>query len=159
MNRLPSIVALLALAILTSCEPSQDSVGVGGVIPSDADGEMGSRIRRDTSNPERIAAQNSVGRPPLPRNLVNDVEDVCPVHREKMKVREIPIVYSESTLGKVDPSEIQSRADFPFGAEKLISSGNALLPGEPLSAYVYQCAACVAAREAAEVKSTSAALR
>ena len=129
------------------------------MIPSDADGDLASPIHRNTSNPERIAAQNSLGRPPLPRNLVNDVEDVCPVHREKMKVREIPIVFSETTLGNVDPSEIQSRAEFPFGAEKLISSENALLPGEPMSAFVYQCPACVAAREAAEVKRISAALR
>ena len=158
LKRHTSILAPLAMLLLASCEPGQENAGTGNTTPQDGEAGMASNFR-NKSNAERIAAHDSVGRPPGPRDLVNDAVDICPVHHEAMKVRELPILFSDTAPEKADPSEIQATAEFPFGAEEIISSGNALLPGEPISARVYQCAACIAARRAAEAKRTAAALR
>jgi hypothetical protein len=158
LKRHPSILATLAMLLLASCEPSQENADSGDTTRRDREGERASRFR-DSSNPERIAARDSIGKPPLPRNLLTDIEGICPVHHEVMKAREIPIVFSDTTADKADPAEIQTTAEFPFGAEKIMSSGNALLPSEPISARVYQCAACIAARKSAEGKRTATALQ
>lgn len=157
LKRHTSILAPLAMLLLASCEPGQENTGSGDTTPQDREGGMAAKFR-DKANPERIAARDSMGKPPLPRNLVHDVEDICPVHHEAMKVGEIPIIFADAAPGKADPSEMQATAEFPFSAEKIISSGNALLPAEPVSALVYQCAACMAGRRAAEAKRTAAAL-
>ena len=86
----------------------------------------------------------------MPHNLVSDTVDMCPVHHEKMRIREIPIVFEDTGTGKIANAGTEITAEFPFGAEKITSSANALLPGQPLSARVYQCASCIAARQAAE---------
>ncbi len=106
-----------------------------------------------------MAAQNSLGRPPLPHHLLAGVSDVCPTHREQMKVREVPIIFSDGSSGTTEPFELQATAEFPFGAEKVISSANSLLPGEPISARIYQCASCVTARRASETKRPPTAAR
>lgn len=158
LKRPTSILAPLAMLLLASCEPAQENTDSGSTEPRDREGGTASKFR-DKANPERIAARDSVGKPPLPHNLVNDIEDICPVHHEAMKAREIPIVFADAATGPPDPSEMQATAAFPFGAEKIISSGNALLPVEPVSARVYQCAACIAGRRAAEAKRTAATLQ
>lgn len=158
LNRHASILAPLAMLLLASCEPGQENAGTGNTAPTDIEDGMGSKFR-DHANPEHIAARDSIGKPPLPRNLMTAVENTCPVHHEAMKAREIPIVFPDAASGAPDPSEMQATAEFPFGAEKIISSGNALLPTEPVSAYVYQCAVCIAGRRASEAKRTAAAPR
>ena len=136
---------LLSILLLPSCEPGSDNI-------NPRKGERRTeQLLENTVNPERIAAQESLGKPPLPRNLTEGIEDECPVHHEKMKLREIPIIFENAA-----PAKLPLTAKFPFGAEKIISAGNALLPGEPLSARVYQCASCVTARRAAEEKQAAA---
>lgn len=144
------------MLILASCEPGDDvsNTGNGG---NARDGQrQRTKLPTDTLNPERIAAQDSLGKPPQPRDLLTGVEDECPVHHRKMNVREIPIIFADAAPGKSEPARQPLSAQFPFGAEKITSAGNALLPGEPLSARVYQCDACVAARRAAEEKHAAA---
>ncbi len=148
----PSIfLTLLPMLLLSSCEPGEDGSGAGSGS-SDRDRKKRTKLPTDTMNTERIAAQDSLGKPPQPRNLLEGVEDECPVHHEKMKVREIPIVFGDAAPEKSEHENPSSAEKFPFGAEKIISTGNALLPGEPVTARVYQCASCVAARKAAEEK-------
>ena len=151
-NSVPSrpfiFLALLPMLFLSSCEPG-DNGSHAGYPDNIRDGkEQRMRLPGDTMNPERIAAQESLGKPPLPRDLSEGIEDECPVHHERMKVREIPIVFEDAASEKTKSAKQPLTAKFPFGAEKIISAGNALLPGEPLSARVYQCASCVAARRA-----------
>ena len=74
------------------------------------------------------------------------------MHHVKMKLREIPIVFEEPTAKGTESVNPTATAAFPFGAEKIVSVGNALLPSEPLTARVYQCASCIAARRIAEEK-------
>lgn len=104
----------------------------------------------------QTSAQESVGSTPLPRNLVSATGDICPVHHEKMKMREIPIVFEDSADSASPAGDPSAAAAYPFGAEKIVSSGNALLPAEPHSARVYRCASCIAARHAAEEKQAPA---
>ena len=158
LNRHTSILATLATLLLASCEPGQDHAGTGSAAPGKPEGGMATKFR-DRSNADRIAAGDSIGKPPVPRNLLADVESTCPLHPEAMKAREIPIVFADAASGAPDPSDMQATAEFPFGAEKIISSGNALLPTEPISAHVYQCAACVAGRRASEARRTVASPR
>lgn len=133
---------LMPLMLLSSCEPGDDGTGAGN-----GGARQRSILPGNTANPERIAAQESLGKPPPPRDLRGGIDDECPVHQEKMKLKEIPILFGEDV-----PAKQLLTAQFPFGAEKITSSGNALLPGQPLSARVYQCASCVTARKAAEEK-------
>ena len=142
--------------MLSSCEPGEDASGAGNGGNVRDGKKQGTRLQTDTLNKERIAAQDSLGKPPQPRDLLEGVEDECPVHREKMKVREIPIIFVDGESGHSGSAKQPVTARFPFGAEKIISTGNALLPGEPLSARVYQCASCVAARRIAEEKQAQA---
>ena len=145
-------LALLPVLLLSSCEPGGGASNAGsGDDARDRKRQAASPLG-NTANPERIAAQDSLGKPPLPRDLLQGVEDECPVHREKMKVREIPIVFMDAAPENPETPKQPATGKFPFGAEKIISTGNALLPAEPLTARVYQCASCVAARRAAEGK-------
>jgi len=144
------ILAPLAMLCLSSCEPGEDNTDAGSSVPRDPRNSLARRVVANTSNHERLAAQDSVGRPPLPRNLVSDVEDICPVHHEKMSLTEVPIIFEDSASDGIESAKTSLTARFPFGAEKIYSSGNALLPGEPLTARVYQCASCIAARKVAE---------
>lgn len=146
------LLALLPVLLLPSCEPGEDSSSGGRGDTSNDGKRQRTKFPTDTISPERIAAQNSPGKPPPPRDLVEGVEDECPVHHQKMNVREIPIVFVDPTAERPEPAKQPLSAKFPFGAEKIISTGNRLLPGEPHSARVYQCPACIAARRAAEEK-------
>ena len=139
------------MLFVSSCEPGGDGLGAGNGDNVRGGKQQTAIPHGNTANPERIAAQDSLGKPPAPRDLSEGIEDECPVHHEKMRVREIPIVFEDAA-----PAKQPLTAKFPFGAEKIISAGNALLPGEPLSARVYQCASCVAARRAAEERQASA---
>jgi hypothetical protein len=144
------ILAPLAMLFLSSCEPGEENTDAGSSTPRDPRNRFDRWVVANTSNHERLAAQDSVGRPPLPRNFVSDVEDVCPVHHEKMSLTEVPIIFEDSASVGTESVRTSLTARFPFGAEKICSSGNALLPGEPLTARVYQCASCIAARKVAE---------
>src|SRR5262245_45006663 len=89
-------IAILCALALPACSPA----------PRDADEDArhdGSRKpkRRDgfpdyNENHEQLSATNSVGRAPLPRNLIAGVSDICPVHHQKMTVREVPIVFEDT---------------------------------------------------------------
>ncbi len=151
-----TILTPLAALLLVSCEPGQDGTDAANKPPRSHDGAPGANRAGNSANNERLAAQDSLGQSPLPRNLVDGVEDVCPVHHEKMKMREIPVVFESTTPEKADPADVELAAKFPFGAEKIVSTGNALLPSEPLTARVYQCASCIAARKAAGKRLTPA---
>ena len=72
------------------------------------------------------------------------------MHHVKMKLREIPIVFEEPTANGTESATPTATAAFPFGAEKIVSAGNALLPSQPLTGRVYQCEPCIAARRLAE---------
>lgn len=148
--RHPFILAPLAMLLLSSCEPGDVNADAGSSVPRERRDSIDRTLPSDVVSHERLAAQDSVGRPPLPRNLVSGIEDVCPVHHEKMKLREVPIVFVDTDPDGIEAGKKSLAAQFPFGAEKICSSGNALLPGEPLTARVYQCASCIAARKVAE---------
>ena len=149
-------LALLPILLLSSCKPGDDRSNAGNGDNVRDGKKQRTTLPGNTMNPERIAAQESLGKPPLPRDLSEGVEDECPVHHENMKVREIPIVFEDAATGKTKSEKQLLTAKFPFGAERIISAGNALLPGEPLSARVYQCGSCVTARKAAEEKQAKA---
>ncbi|MEO6739333.1 MAG: hypothetical protein ABIP20_03715 [Chthoniobacteraceae bacterium] len=143
------ILAPLVTLLLASCEPGQENAGTGSRTSGD---RTGGKLPAEAANHERLAAQDSVGRPPLPRDLVSTVGDICPVHHIKMKLCQIPIVFGDTASEGTGLASLSATADFPFGAEKIVSAGNALLPGEPVTARVYQCASCIAARRAAKEK-------
>ena len=145
------ILVPLGMLLLSSCEPEGGSSNAG-ITKADPEENWRDRIVDDKVSHAQIAAQDSVGKTPQPRDLVAAVEDTCPVHHEKMKQREIPIVFEETSANGSKSAHPSATAAFPFGAEKIVSAGNALLPGEPLTARVYQCASCVAARRLAEVR-------
>ena len=148
------ILSPLAVLMLSSCDPDERNFGAGN------DNHQSRNEKKPSTNGighEQLAAQDSVGKPPPPRNLAGGVHDTCPVHHEKMRLREIPIVFEDSASAGSEPESPPATAEFPFGAEKIVSSGNALLPDESLSARVYQCASCVAARRAAEIRRAESA--
>ena len=153
------ILAPLGMLLLPSCEPGEDNADAGKNRPHEHLEKSGEERPRNETSHEQLAAQESLGRPPLPRNLIAATEDTCPVHHERMKIREIPIVFEESAEDGTGPGNPTATAAFPFGAEKIVSAGNALLPGEALTARVYQCASCIAARRAIERMRGNAALR
>jgi len=84
--------------------------------------------------------------------MIVAVENTCPIHQEKMRIGEIPIVFEDAVDTKGDSTKASDTDEFPFGAEKITSSGNALLPGEPVTARVYQCPSCITAKRAADQK-------
>ena len=147
----------LAMLLLASCEPGENNHDAGSGISREQRESKGSTLPVNQATHEQLAAQDSIGRPPLSRNLIVAVEDICPVHHQKMTVCEIPIVFEEGAAKGAESGSPPATAAFPFGAEKIVSAGNALLPGEPLTARVYQCAMCVAARKAAGKKWKQAA--
>lgn len=151
-----TILTPLAALLLTSCEPAQEGGDAANSAPLGRDGTAGANLPGNSANNERIAAQDSLGKPPPARNFLEGVEDECPVHHERMTVRQIPIVFENGAPQGTDPASFSLTAKFPFGAEKIFSTGNALLPSEPLTARVYQCASCIAARKAAGKKLTPA---
>jgi len=108
-----------------------------------------------TSNAQ-IFAVNSLRQPPPPVELHNSKEDICPIHHEKMTIGEVPLVYQETAAIQTDPTAFPAVDGFPFGAAKIPSPKNTLLPGEPVAARVFQCAACVAARKLADEKQNQA---
>ena len=145
-------VASLGMLMLPSCEPAGGSSDAGNARPRDErTGLLETMVPNEAGNAQ-LAAQESVGKPPPPRHLADAVDDTCPVHHEKMRIREIPIVFEDIADSGAESEILSGVARFPFGAEKIVSSGNALLPGAALTARVYQCASCVTARRAAEAK-------
>lgn len=139
----------LGFLLLASCEPD------GGSTPSeernpDRNRKIGASIPHDAMSNAQISAQDSVGKPPMPRNLAVGVDDTCPLHHEKMTLNEIPIFFEEDLAGEVDLPIQPITEAFPFAAEKIFSPGNSLLPGEPRNAIVYQCSSCIKARKLAE---------
>ena len=141
----------LATMLFSSCEPGQDNTSAGN-----SDRSEFQKVTQPANSPnrERLSAMDSVGRPPLARDLVSTIEDICPVHHRKMKLCEIPIVFGETVFEGTESASLPATSEYPFGAEKIVSPGNALLPAEPVTARVYQCISCVAARRAAEQKRT-----
>jgi hypothetical protein len=148
MRHLPTLAPLAAL-LLSSCEPGANRSATGSSAPQEPLEKAGIKLNGNTATLQQLAAQDSVGKPPQPRNLIADVADTCPVHHVKMKVREIPIVFEDDAQGESDSTGLATASAFPFDAERIVSTGNALLPGEPLSARVYQCASCIAEKQSA----------
>ena len=146
MHRLISIITIGML--LSSCEPGADSSAATTAPLREQGGILKNSLPVNNASDTQLAAQNSVGKPPAPLDMIASVADTCPVHHERMKVCEIPIVHEEDS----QTGHPSATAAFPFGAEKIISAGNVLLPSEPVSARVYQCASCVAVRIATEEK-------
>ena len=146
----------LGMLLLSSCEPDVVNSADANGRPRKPAGGLGESTAADELNRAQISAQESVGKPPLPRNLASATADICPVHHEKMRLREIPIVFEEATSEGTASATATLTAAFPFGAEKIVSAANSLLPGEPHSARVYQCISCIAARHTAEEKRTPA---
>jgi hypothetical protein len=147
--------AMLCTLALVSCEPGDGDADAAGAKPHNKDekwGKWGDRLPRNSASHEQLFAQASLGKPPEPRDFTSDLGDVCPVHHKKMSIQVIPIVFEDTASAGSATTNPSVTAEFPFGAEKIVSAGNALLPGEPLSARVYQCASCVAARKAAAEK-------
>ena len=142
----------LGILLLSSCEPE-------GGHSDDADDRRGKPERSagksvfaNQMSREQISAQDSLGKPPLTRNMVSAIDDICPLHHEKMRLSEIPIVFEDDLPDGTAHASPPATAAFPFGAERIISAGNSLLPGEPHTARVYLCALCIAARKASEEK-------
>jgi hypothetical protein len=67
-----------------------------------------------------------------------------------MKIAEVPIVFEGTGAPSAESMNGLATDEFPFGAAKVTSSGNSLLPGEPVTARVYQCPNCMAYRNAAD---------
>ena len=147
--RHPLIFAPLTILLLSSCEPGGDSASRHDRRHGEEE-PRNEKLSSDKTNRERIAAQESVGKMPQPRDLAGNVEDICPLHREKMKLREIPIVFVETAPGGDVAANAATSARYPFGAEKIVTVGNGLLPSEALTARVFQCVACISASRAAE---------
>ena len=143
------LLATLGMLVLPSCEPAGGSSDAGNIRTRDERVGMLDHITVSEHSNARIAAQDSVGKSPEPRHLLDAANDTCPVHHEKMNVREIPIVFEDPAGDGVASENLAGTARFPFGAERIVSAGNALLPGAALTARVYQCASCVKARKAA----------
>jgi len=151
------ILVSLGILLLSSCEPEAGH-------SEDAEDRRGKRERRTAGNVfvnemshAQISAQDSLGKEPLARNMVSAIDDICPLHHEKMRMTEIPIVFEDDLPGDPAHNSLPATAAFPFGAERIVSAGNSLLPGEPHTARVYLCASCIAARKAAEAKRMPAA--
>ena len=144
------VLAPLGMLLFSSCKPDGDSSAAGGF------GHDEEKFAQDEVSHVRLAAQESVGKAPLPRNMISALEDICPLHHEKMKPKEIPFILEEPQGEGNETAQPPATAAFPFGAEKILSEGNALLPGETLTALVYQCASCIAARRLAEARGTPA---
>jgi len=146
------ILAPLATLLISSCEPPEDNTDAGNNRPHEQNEKWNSKLSVNTASHQQLSAQDSLGKPPSPRDLTAAIADICPVHHEKMKLREVPILFEENAANGTDSNNPSATAEFPFGAEKIVSAGNALLPGEALTARVYQCASCIATRRAAEKK-------
>ncbi len=149
----------LGMLLLASCGPNGGSSEAGDSRRRNPQGGSDATFLPDTMTHAQISAQDSVGRPPLPRNLVATVEDICPVHHAKMKMRVVPIVFEEPNANGDESAILPATAAFPFGAEKIVSAGNALLPSQSLTARVYQCEPCIIARRIAEEKRKQPAVR
>ncbi len=151
-------IAILCALALPSCSPDRRDAD------EDARRDESRHAKRRDSFPdykenhEQLSATNSVGRVPLPRNLIAGVPDICPVHHQKMTVREVPIVFEDTEESGTEAAKGSASPSFPFAAEKVVSEGNALAPTEALTARVYQCEACIAAQKAAKRMRGTAAL-
>ena len=146
-------LAPLGMLMLASCEPAGGSSDTG--ITRSRDQRDG--IAANTASNAQLAAQDSLRKSPTAERLADGTRGTCPVHHKNMKIREIPIVFEDPDSGGEDADALSASAPFPFGAERIVSSGNALLPGATLTARVYQCASCIHARRAAETKSSQPA--
>ncbi len=145
-------LAMLGMLVLPSCEPAGGSSDAGNYKSREERAGVFEHIAINDDSNARLAARDSVGKSPQPRHLLDAASDTCPVHREKMNVREIPIVFEDPETGGTESENLSATARFPFGAERIVSAGNALLPGAALTARVYQCESCVKARKAANEK-------
>ncbi|MEO6788601.1 MAG: hypothetical protein ABI318_20970 [Chthoniobacteraceae bacterium] len=151
--------AILCALALASCEPAAEKTDADAQRNDERPSKQHDSFTEYKDNHEQLSAEGSVGKSPPPRNLIAGVSDMCPVHHVKMTVCDVPVVFEESADSGTDTADPAAATAFPFGAEKVVSEGNALLPGETLTARIYQCPACVAARKAAERMRGKAALR
>jgi hypothetical protein len=143
-------LAPLGMLLLPSCMPAGGSSSTGNGSSNDPGSGLTDSIKSNTVSHAEIAAVDSMGKLPPPRNLLNTSDNTCPVHLRKMKVAEIPIVFEAAGDAANDSTNGLATDEFPFGAAKIISTGNTLLPGEPVTARVYQCPNCMAYRKAAD---------
>ena len=152
-----SIFAILCVLALPSCDPAPERTDADARRDDARKGKHRDSFEDYRQNHAQFSAEGSVGRPPPPRNMIAGVGDICPVHHQKMTVREVPIVFEESADDGTDAAGAAPAAAFPFAAEKVISAGNSLLPGEALTARIYQCTACIIGQKAAKrMRSTAA---
>ncbi len=149
--RLFLVLAPLAMLLLNACTPAGGSSTTGNGTKSDPGDQSPDSLESNRVSNAEMAAMDSLGKPPLPRNLITSVENSCPVHHRKMKIAEIPITF-EDDEGAVQSTDGLATEEFPFGAARILSAGNALLPSEPRTAQVYQCPNCMAYRKAADEK-------
>jgi hypothetical protein len=157
MRRSIFIAVLCALA-LPSCSPAPDDAAAD--VRRDGSRKTNRRdsFAEHRQNHEQLSAEGSIGRAPQPRNLIAGVADICPVHDQKMAVREVPIVFKDAEDASTESAKPATISRFPFAVEKVVSEGNSLAPGEALTARVYQCEACIAAQKAAKRMRGTAAL-
>lgn len=142
-------MAPLAMLLLPSCEPPRRSDDGEKMNPDQPEWSL-EKMAPVKVNEELLAAQDSVGKEPGPRAQTGTVPDTCPVHREKMKIRQVPIVFEDSATEGTETANPDVMSAFPFAAEEFVSPGNALLPDESTTARVYQCSSCIAAKLAAK---------
>jgi hypothetical protein len=146
-----SFLAPLAMLLLSSCDPAGGTSDAGHK-PNDRRGGWVGNIGTGEVSDAQLNARESVGKPQTPQNLVTSIDDTCPVHHEKMRMRELPVVFEDGETVRSQPGKPLASARFPFGSERITSTGNALLPSATQTARAYQCASCVKARRAAEAQ-------
>ncbi len=99
--RLFLILAPLGMLLLSSCTPAGGSSSTGKGSSEESGGGLAESLKSTTVSNAEMAAVDSMGKPPAPRNLIAALDNTCPVHHRKMKIAEIPIVF-ESTGGAAD---------------------------------------------------------
>ncbi len=158
MQRLFLLAPLGTMLLLASCDQRAGDGEIAGGRGSEGGASIGSMLPRNSSNPERIAAEDSLGKAPPPINLVAGRSDKCPVHHERMSVHEVPVVFEETRPAGGESVRAPGAGAFPFAEQEFVTTGSSLLPGESRTALVFQCAKCVAGKRvaAAELKRAAA---
>jgi hypothetical protein len=81
-----------------------------------------------------------------PYDFTRGVSDMCPVHNERMPIREVQMVYGELASTNPEPTRATFDAEFPFSRE-LWPGGCVVINGIRRNARFYVCSSCVAARK------------
>lgn len=146
------ILAPLGLLVLASCKPAGGSSSSGISTSQDTGGEWVESLGSNEVSNAQIFALSSLRTPPPPRELAGAINGTCPIHHQKMSIKEVPLVYQETASFGNQSAPSPAVDEFPFAVEELPSPTNILLPGEPLTARVFRCESCVTARKLADRK-------